>query len=295
MDFPSLEQARADLEQIGIYIGANGMPLAEDTTAEKKLDWNQLPTACEGVTAKMRAIRNAKKREDPFAKLDREGKARMLSASGRTAGMWLQASEQSQANMTDEEFRRSARWRIGFPQCQEGVTCQHKVTDQNNTACPRNLDVAGLHAVACKLGKATARMHEALCYVVCDILRPCGYPFVREKVIPQWARWTKKSEQKKDTRGRAAIPKVDKGTIGQRPQVKDHSEVAEWICTEAIIDIAAVGPEGDHFLIDMTHRLPVAERYLVGDKKMQKASPAMKEILEARCASRTPGIACLQA
>ena len=211
---------------------------------------------------------------------DKTAKARLLSASGRTAGMWLQASEQAAIEMDDETFRKAVWWIIGMPQAHEGAICQLQPTEPHYhivQACTATLDVTGIHAIACKWGRATTQMHDTIANIIHEAMLSAGLHPIRGKVIPEWARWYKADKKKKSARCKVVVPRD--GHVGAVPPITKEQELNKWQCAEAIIDIEGKTPEGSRLLVDVTHRCPTVARYI----QNKKCKPGQ----EHRCAART--------
>ena len=86
-----------------------------------------------------------------LAALPAAGKARLRSAAGDEAGLFLQAVPDSQPTVfTDDDFRRALWWRLGLRQAPEGATCRLHAAGADGRLCGQALAGNAEHGVTCK-------------------------------------------------------------------------------------------------------------------------------------------------
>ena len=104
---------------------------------------------------------------------DQTSKARLLAASVRESGLWLNALPSSAVGtlMDPESFRVAVALRVGADVCRPHV-CR----------CGRNMDARGLHALSCKFSAGRGPRHTALNETVRRALRSAGIPSTLEPV-----------------------------------------------------------------------------------------------------------------
>ena len=168
--------------------------------------------------------------------------ARMRSAAGHGAGLWITANpDNKELTLTNEQFARAFRLRIGIPQFLPGALCQLKRIKDPET-CFHPLDAYGAHALSCRCGHAVLRVHGAILDIIADACRTAGMWTRKEVVVPAWAEWS-------------------------------LNEDGIWQCKEAILDVTAIDiAKGTHYLIDATVRNPLASRYLEGNRSSATVS-----------------------
>ena len=91
--------------------------------------------------------------------------------------------------LSDLEFCRSLRWRLGLPIAPVGQRCLHQALHTSKKLCTFALDPACQHAVTCKLGGGPINiMHKSLASVVCTMLHDAGCEARIEVPIPEFHR-----------------------------------------------------------------------------------------------------------
>ena len=116
---------------------------------------------------------------------DLHGKARLRSASGRTAGQFFAAQINGDGvAMSDRLFACAVRWRFGVPAAGCPAPCRNTAVGKA-TVCPGNCSADGTHAVDCKFGPLVKRRHDALCELWAGILEEAGATVRREAFVPE--------------------------------------------------------------------------------------------------------------
>lgn len=229
-------QALTDLAGQGVLIDAQGCPVEDDPTTQGRsgLDFNALPAMRDGACSDALAIIHQRKQKAILAGLSQRGKARLRSAGGDEAGLFLQAVPDSTSKIfADTEFRRAMWWRIGLPQAEAGTLCKLQAVGAEARPCGCAITDDADHAVTCKRGRGIQRMHDVVAALTCQACRDAGLEARREIVVPAWARW--------------------KAPAGGGPEV----------CVEARMDVVTWSPGAvvRDLYVDGTVRHAVSNRY----------------------------------
>jgi hypothetical protein len=210
-------------------------PYDEPTTQGRSgLDFNALPAMRDGACSDALAIIHQHKQKAILAGLSQRGKARLRSAGGDEAGLFLQAVPDSTSKIfADTEFRRAMWWRIGLPQAEAGTLCKLQAAGAEARPCGCAITGDADHAVTCKRGRGIQRMHDVVAALTCQACRDAGLEARREIVVPAWARW--------------------KAPAGGGPEV----------CVEARMDVVTWSPGAvvRDLFVDGTVRHAVSNRY----------------------------------
>jgi hypothetical protein len=153
-----------------------------------------LPAQREGASGEANQLVHAGMQARVLAGRSQRGRARLRSAAGDEAGLFLQALPDSTATtFADTEFRRALWWRLGLPQAPQGSPCRLQKTvaaGADPAPCGCAIIDDGDHAVTCKKGRGIQRMHDVVAAVACQACKDAGLEARREIIVPEWARWT---------------------------------------------------------------------------------------------------------
>ena len=180
-------EAQADMKEAVALITSACVPcrapLADGTS---ELDLLTPPAPRDGLFSRIMALRYADSRHRLLAALSAEGRVRVRSAGGPSAGLWLRAVPDSDATcFSDTEFRRSLLWRLGLSQAPSDASCRFRLlSDPCAAPCSAPLGSLAEHAVVCKYGRGVVRVHGFLRDSIATFCRQAGLEAATEVVQP---------------------------------------------------------------------------------------------------------------
>ena len=239
--------AELEMQNLGVYLDAQGAPSL--TVPQTRLDWLQLPAPRPGACGEALKLLHRGRREALLARLPTPAqRARLRSAGGEVAGLFLQAVPDSAATtLHDDELRRSLQWRLGLRQGEQGSVCQH-VAATTGEVCNTILEEDGRHCVCCKCGKGIQLAHGFVADFTARCCVAAGLSTRREVVVPLWATWERPAQTRRRQGG------------------DSDAAPATARCVEAWMDVEARGHGGAVTLlhIDATVRHALAASHLRG-------------------------------
>jgi hypothetical protein len=187
-------EAQASLRESGVLVTSACVPCrAPLADGVSEIDLLTPPAPPDGLFSLIMALRYADSRCRLLVSLSAEGRVRVRSAGGPSAGLWLRAVPDSDATcFSDSEFRRALLWRLGLPQAPAGASCRLRpVSDPSAAPCAAPLGSLAEHAVVCKNGRGVARVHGFLRDSIAGFCRQAGLEAATEVVQPGWSSsWT---------------------------------------------------------------------------------------------------------
>ena len=168
--------------------------------------------------------------------LDVDGRIRFLSSCGRGNGAcYRDPSKKSSLHLDDLEFQVASALRLGHP-LPAPPPCQNNSTA--GRTCSRPLD--NRHFLSCNIGGGVALLHRALSTAMVNVAKDCGASVKTEVPISEFV---------------ATSPSSDS------PDADHFDPIEEQHAADAILDVVAYLPSGAEFIIDVSARNPLTNRY----------------------------------
>ena len=165
--------------------------------------------------------------------------ARFLSCGGIGNGLcWRAPTKQTRLHFDDWEFQTCCAIRLGHT-FKLPAKCANK--SLNGTPCGH--DNTLFHPLSCKVGGGVSFLHTAVCTQITKITKEAGLRVHREVPIPEFATCSTKH------------------TPAQAYEDDDFDPLELQNSKDAVMDILAIAPTGEEFLIDASIRNPLAQRY----------------------------------
>jgi len=112
-------------------------------------------------------------------------RAAVASASGPSAGAWLESTEGVEP-LADHAFKGATLRRCDCPLLAEPVPCRNRPAGGGGE-CGRQVCTRGLHAMQCPRGGGPVRRHDAIRDVLQRWLKGLGVHALTEQVIQEWS------------------------------------------------------------------------------------------------------------
>ena len=164
--------------------------------------------------------------------------ARFLSCGGIGNGLcWRSPTKQTRLHFDDWEFQICCAIRLGHA-FKLPAKCANKSLGGTPCGCDNSL----FHPLSCKIGGGVSFLHTAICTQITKITKEAGLRVHREVPIPEFTSSSSKSPTQ---------------VFGD----DDLDPLEAQNFKDAVMDVMAVAPTGEEFLIDASIRNPLAQRY----------------------------------
>ena len=132
--------------------------ILSDSIADFNLSAADLPLAPPKLQSKLGAALDEVHRSTLLQQADQTAKARLLSASCRESGAWLEAVPVTQHHvLTSEEFSSGVLMRLGLP-----LPVARGLSSCPNPRCTASIDAEGRHLLTCGMGPGRVRLHDRM-------------------------------------------------------------------------------------------------------------------------------------